>query len=188
MNQNYGRSSEINDRFIDLCDEFLNKSFFETRLDTDEIRKEWSYFRILLKNKMLDKSQISEYFSILREKSLLKKASTINKSTYPDSQYKISPIPETNYKNNYNNTTISYPASFGYTVSNPQNYLKATTNENAYQITSFENETVNFSSEIYNLMRMHEQEINRTLLSTKKHYSTPQDSIDLTEKITLKYR
>ena len=61
----------INEKFIELCDEFMQKTFFDThRANQDEIKNEWNYFKILLNNKMLEKTQISDYFSILREKML----------------------------------------------------------------------------------------------------------------------
>ncbi len=58
----------INEKFIEICDEFLQKSFFETRDFNEELKKEWNYFKILLNNKLLEKTQINDYFSILKEK------------------------------------------------------------------------------------------------------------------------
>ena len=62
----------MNEGFIELWDEFL-KDLFKSRPNLVQLKKEWTYFKILLNNRNLEKSQISDYFSILKEKIIFHK-------------------------------------------------------------------------------------------------------------------
>lgn len=189
MNSSFGRSSLINEKFIELCDEFINKSFFANRQNCEEIKKEWTYFKILLNNKMLEKQQVSDYFSILKEKILLQKPQNLSSS------YKFKT--ETEFTNKPALITNTDPPKKKSTENLEFLTHKAfSDNKNALNphITNVPNmnfpnpflKSSNYAEDIYEFLRKHNGEINRLAnLDTKSSFIL--EGVDLVDEITQKY-
>lgn len=177
MNTTFGRSSLVNEKFIELCDEFINKSFFEKRPHLEEIKKEWIYFKILLNNKMLDKQQISEYILKLKDKLLFQKSANINLNYTLDT-----PI-------------VNRPAAISCSDPirrKPQDISEFSThkpfleNNSGFNIHNPFLKTTNYSNEIYEFMQKNNEEINKIVYVSKIPYRISEE-IDLIDEITQKY-
>ena len=184
MNTNFGRSSLVNEKFIELCDEFINKSLFENRPYLEDIKKEWSYFKILLNNKMLEKQQISDYFSILKEKILLQKSSnlTIN--------YKVeTPIINRPAAISCSDPLKRKPNEFS-EFSTHKHFSEFKPNSDNHQnMNTFLNpfkHNDNISGEIFEFMKKNNDQINNLVYLNKTPFRKI-DQMDLVDEITQKY-
>ena len=163
QNKNYG-SSTMNEKFIELCDEFLRDFFESRRPNIEELRKEWIYFKILLNNRNLEKSQISDYFSILKEKIHFNKGyqipEIVNKPFGVEKNYKVA----SNMKKeeNFNDKPLNLIDKNG-----------------------------KYSGEIYELFKKNNEEIDKFVYRERKNVGTNEAEInvnDFIEEITQKYR
>jgi len=161
-------SHTMNERFIELCDEFL-KDFFESRPNLDELKKEWTYFKILLNNRNLEKSQISDYFSILKEKIIF---------------HKNYQVPEMPTRPNF--MEKDYKVAYNMKKEENQNCNVNVMNMNKNSSNG------NYSNQIFELLKKNNAEVDKYVFKDRKLIISKEyedgNINDFIEEITQKYR